>query len=471
MSVKLLPVIMAGGSGSRLWPLSRTLYPKQFLALTSDATMLQETIKRVESLPHLSPYLICNESHRFIVAEQLRQHNIKHGGIFLEPVGRNTAPAITLAALQAVKNLDDPVMLVLAADHVIKDEQAFLTAVENAIPLAESGKLVTFGIVPDRPETGYGYIKQGANVNDYSFKVDSFVEKPNLETAQEYLSSGKYYWNSGMFLFRASVFLKEIRKFHKEILEHCEKALLGQHTDLDFIRLDDTAFKNCPDESVDYAVMEKTQDAVLVPMNAAWSDVGSWSALWEINTKDKNDNAIRGDVVTSDTSNSYIYSQNKLVATVGIDNLVVVETKDAVLIAHKDKVQGVKDIVKQLKIDDRCEHLQHREVFRPWGSHDTISEGARFHVKKLTIKQGQRTATQIHHHRAEHWIVVSGTARVYKGEQSYLITENESIYIPIGEAHAIENPGVLPLEIIEVRTGTYLSEDDVIRIGDDGTGY
>ncbi|WP_324030343.1 mannose-1-phosphate guanylyltransferase/mannose-6-phosphate isomerase [Pantoea sp. JZ2] len=471
MSVNLLPVIMAGGSGSRLWPLSRTLYPKQFLALTSDSTMLQETIKRVEPLPHLPPYIICNESHRFIVAEQLRQQNVKHGGIFLEPVGRNTAPAITLAALQAVKDFGDPVLLVLAADHVIKDDKAFLASVENAIPLAEAGKLVTFGIVPTHPETGYGYIKQGSKLNDHSYKVDSFVEKPNLETAQEYLSSGEYYWNSGMFLFRASVFLNEIRKFHIDILERCEQALLGQHNDLDFIRLDDNAFKSCPDESVDYAVMEKTQDAALVPMNAAWSDVGSWSALWEINAKDGNENAIRGDVVTSDTYNSYIYSQNKLVATVGINNLVVVETKDAVLIAHKDKVQGVKDIVHQLKIDSRCEHLQHREIFRPWGSHDTISEGARFHVKKLTIKQGQRTATQIHHHRAEHWIVVSGTAKVHKGDQSYLITENESIYIPIGEAHAIENPGILPLEIIEVRTGTYLSEDDVIRIGDDGTGY
>lgn len=471
MSVNLLPIIMAGGAGSRLWPLSRSLYPKQFLALTSDSTMLQETITRLKKIPHRPPYLICNEEHRFIVAEQLRLQNLTHGGIFLEPVGRNTAPAITLAALQAVKKEGDPLLLVLAADHVIKDEAAFLAAVERAIPLAEQGKLVTFGIVPSYPETGYGYIKQGAAVNSSAFQVEAFVEKPNLETAQQYLVSGKYYWNSGMFLFRASKFLSEIKKFRNDIYSACEQALQGQHPDLDFIRLDDAAFKLCPEESVDYAVMEKTTEAVLVPMDAKWSDVGSWSALWDINAKDECENAVRGDVVTFDTHNSYIYSQSKLVATVGIDDLVIVETKDAVLVAHKDKVQGVKEIVNHLKDGGRCEYLQHREVFRPWGSHDAVTEGARFHVKKVMVKPGQRTATQIHHHRAEHWIVVSGTAKVRHGEDTYLVTENESTYIPIGVAHSIENPGIIPLEIIEVRTGTYLSEEDVVRVGDKGVGY
>lgn len=471
MAVNLLPIIMAGGSGSRLWPLSRSLYPKQFLALTSDSTMLQETVTRLNKLPHRPPFFICNEEHRFIVAEQLRLQNLSHGGIFLEPVGRNTAPAITLAALQAEKHEGDPILLVLAADHVIKDEPAFLKAVENAIPLAEEGKLVTFGIVPSYPETGYGYIRQGAPITDSAYHVQAFVEKPDLEKAKEYLSSGGYFWNSGMFLFKASKYLSEIKKFRGDIYDACEKALQGQHTDLDFIRLDDTAFTLCPEESVDYAVMERTKDAVLVPMDAKWSDVGSWSALWDINTKDECQNAIRGDVVTFDTHSSYIYSQNKLVATVGVDNLVVVETKDAVLVARKDKVQGVKEIVNLLKTDSRCEYLQHREVFRPWGSHDAVTEGARFHVKKVVVKPGQRTATQIHHHRAEHWIVVSGTAKVRNGDETYLVTENESTYIPIGVAHSIENPGKIPLEIIEVRTGTYLSEDDVLRVDNKGVGY
>jgi len=471
MANKLLPIIMAGGSGSRLWPLSRSLYPKQFLALTSESTMLQETITRLNKIPHRPPYLICNEEHRFIVAEQLRLLNLKHGGIFLEPVGRNTAPAITLAALQAERFEDDPLLLVLAADHVIKDEEAFIVAVEKAIPLAEEGKLVTFGIVPSYPETGYGYIKQGLEIAEGAFSVDSFVEKPDLNTAAEYLESGKYYWNSGMFLFKASKFLSEIKKFQCDIYNACQKALEGQHSDLDFIRLDDVAFASCPEESIDYAVMEKTTHAVLVPMDAKWSDVGSWSALWDVNAKDSCHNAIRGDVVTHDTSNSYIYSQNKLVATVGIDNLVILETKDAVLVAHKDKVQGVKEIVNQLKEHKRSEYLQHREVFRPWGSHDAVTEGARFHVKKVTVLPGQKTATQIHHHRAEHWVVVSGTAKVRNGTETYLVTENESTYIPIGVAHSIENPGKIPLEIIEVRTGIYLSDDDVFRVDEGGIGY
>jgi len=467
----LLPVIMAGGSGSRLWPLSRTLYPKQFLSLTNNTTMLQETVARLEGLSHQAPFFICNEEHRFIVAEQLRQQQLSHSGIVLEPVGRNTAPAIALAALHATEKGDDPLLLVLAADHVILDQSAFVDAVNAAVPQAKAGKLVTFGIVPHAPETGYGYIRQGQAVSDTAYTVDAFVEKPDAETAQQYLDSGEYYWNSGMFLFKASRYLQELETHRPDILTACQQAMTGAHGDLDFIRLDEAAFSACPDDSVDYAVMEKTQDAVVVPMDANWSDVGSWSALWEVNAKDTEGNATRGDVLMENTTNSYIYSQSKLVATVGVDNLVVVETKDAVLIARKDKVQDVKGIVNQLKQADRPEYLQHREVYRPWGSHDAIADGERFHVKRLTVKPGEKTATQMHYHRAEHWVVVSGTAKVRNGDKTFLVGENASTYIPIGVAHSIENPGKVPLELIEVRSGSYLDEDDVVRVEDYGVGY
>lgn len=466
----ILPVIMAGGSGSRLWPLSRTLYPKQFLSLISNLTMLQDTVMRLRDIEHQSPLFICNEAHRFIVAEQLRQKNIKHSGIILEPVGRNTAPAIALAALQAIQNGDDPILLVLAADHAIQNEDAFTAAVSSAIAHASKGKLVTFGIVPDRPETGYGYIRRGSPVES-AFTVSSFVEKPDAASAQNYLDTGEYYWNSGMFMFKASRYLKELECHSPEIYQACSKSIEGINKDLDFIRLDSNAFHICPDDSIDYAVMEKTSDAVVVPMDASWSDVGSWSALWDIAEKDKNGNAIRGDVLTEKTNSSYIYSQNKLVATVGIDNLIVVETKDAVLVASKDSVQDVKAIVEKLKRSDRCEYLQHREVFRPWGSHDQIAEGERYHVKRVVVKPGERTATQLHYHRAEHWVVVSGTAKVHKGDEVHLVSENESIYIPIGTSHAIENPGKVMLEIIEVRSGAYLGEDDVLRVGTISVGY
>jgi mannose-1-phosphate guanylyltransferase len=460
----ILPVIMAGGSGSRLWPLSRTHYPKQFLSLTSSHTMLQDTILRLNGIEHQAPFIICNEEHRFIVAEQLRAGSISHSGIVLEPVGRNTAPAVAIAALNAVKNGDDPLLLVLAADHVIKDQQAFQASVNKAVTQAELGKLVTFGIVPTTPETGYGYIKQGKPLDANSFEVERFVEKPDLATAQSYLASGHYYWNSGMFLFRASVFLAELNTYRPDILVACQNASSSSYPDLDFIRLNSDLFSLCPDESIDYAVMEPTDKAVVVPMDAKWSDVGSWSALWEVNDKDKQGNATRGDVLTDDTTNSYIYSQNKLVATVGVDNLIVIETKDAVLVADKNRVQDVKNIVNQLKAFDRKEHVEHREIYRPWGSHDAIAEGQRFHVKQIKVKPGERTAIQKHYHRAEHWVVVSGTARVIKGDEEFLLSENQSTYIPIGVPHAIENPGKLPLEIIEVRSGSYLAEDDVVRI-------
>ena len=465
-SQSLLPVIMAGGSGTRLWPLSRTLYPKQFLSLTGEHTMLQDTVARLQGLEHQSPVVICNEEHRFIVAEQLRQRRFDHSGIILEPVGRNTAPAIALAALHATAQGDDPLLLVLAADHVIQDQPSFIQAVQQAIPQATAGKLVTFGIVPQAPETGYGYIRQGRAVSEDAFQVAAFVEKPDLATAETYLASKEYYWNSGMFLFRASRYLAELELHRPDILAACQQAMQGVHHDLDFLRLNEEAFFACPDESVDYAVMEKTRDAVVVPMDAQWSDVGSWSALWEVNSKDEAGNAIRGDVLTTQTRNSYIYAQHKLVSTVGVDDLVIVETKDAVLVANKNNVQDVKSIVSQLKAANRSEHLQHREAYRPWGSHDAISDGDRYHVKKVTVKPGQRTSVQIHHHRAEHWIVVSGTAQVRTGEKTFLVTENESTYIPIGVPHSLANPGKIPLELIEVRTGAYLEEDDVIRIHD-----
>ncbi|PSU22932.1 mannose-1-phosphate guanylyltransferase/mannose-6-phosphate isomerase [Photobacterium kishitanii] len=467
----LLPVIMAGGSGSRLWPLSRTLYPKQFLSVISKATMLQETVKRLDGIEHKEPLFICNEEHRFIVAEQLRLGGLDNSGIILEPVGRNTAPAIALAALKALADGDDPLLLVLAADHVIQNTNAFLASIDHAIIEAEKGSLVTFGIVPLKPETGYGYIRRGAQISDHAYKVNAFVEKPDLITAQEYIATNEFYWNSGMFLFKASRYLAELGKYSPEILSVCQSAFNSNRIDLDFIRLDATLFSSCPDDSIDYAVMEKTQDAVVVPMDANWSDVGSWSALWEVNTKDVDGNAIRGDVLTQNTVNSYIYSQNKLVATVGVEDLIIVETKDAVLVAHKDKVQDVKGIVEQLKAANRDEYLQHREVYRPWGTHDEIAEGDRFHVKHVMVKPGERTATQMHYHRAEHWVVVKGTAKVINGDKTFLLSENESTYIPIGAPHSIENPGQIPLELIEVRSGAYLSENDVVRLEDYGVGY
>lgn len=467
----LLPVVMAGGSGTRLWPLSRTLFPKQFLSLTSDATMLQETLQRIGPLAHQPAFIICNQEHRFIVAEQLRKANLSHGGIALEPVGRNTAPAVAIAALYAIAKGEDPLLLVLAADHVIAQPDVFCVAVQAAIPLAEQGKMVTFGIVPTAAEIGYGYIQKGMDAGQGACMVEAFVEKPDLELAQKYLADGRYLWNSGMFLFKASVYLQELMQHCPQMVQACQQSLQLAQDDLDFIRLDPRAFAACPDDSIDYAVMEKTANAVVMPLDASWSDVGSWSALWEVSEKDAQGNVLQGDVLTEQTHNSFIYAQHRLTATVGIDDVVVVETKDAVLVAHKDRVQDIKGIVNQLKAANRPEQLQHREVFRPWGSHDAIADGQRYHVKQVMVKPGQKTAVQIHYHRAEHWIIVSGTARVTRGDETFLISENESTYIPVGVAHAIENPGKIPLEMIEVRTGIYLEEDDIVRIPSTGVGY
>lgn len=464
----ILPVIMAGGNGSRLWPLSRELYPKQFLTVSGELSMLQQTAARLTGMEHHAPLLICNEEHRFIAAEQIRLGGFSHSGIILEPVGRNTAPAIALAALQALKHSkkdEEPLLLVLAADHLIENTLEFQKSVNKALQFALDDKLVTFGVVPITPETGYGYIKAGEPIGD-AFRVEQFVEKPDLNTAQGYLASGDYYWNSGMFLFKASRYLEELKKYSPEILFACEKAMQSSVPDMDFIRVDKEAFQHCPDDSIDYAVMEKTTSSIVVPMDAGWSDVGSWSALWKVSEKDENNNVVKGDVIAVNSTKNYLHSENKLIAVVGIDNLVVVETKDAILVAHKEQVQDVKTIVNHLKAVGRTEHKIHREVYRPWGKYDSLDVGNRDQVKRITVKPGAKLSIQMHHHRAEHWIVVSGTAKVTNGDKIILLTENESTYIPIGQVHSLENPGVLPLELIEVQSGSYLGEDDIVRFED-----
>lgn len=464
----LFPVIMAGGSGSRLWPLSRELYPKQFLKLDGEFTMLQATVQRLAALSCAEPLVICNEDHRFLVAEQLRNLDKLAHNIILEPAGRNTAPAIALAAqtaLQTANEGEDPLLLVLAADHVIRDEMAFISSVQRAIPHAEAGKLVTFGIVPTHAETGYGYIRRGVGQNG-AYAVAQFVEKPDAPTAENYLQSGEYYWNSGMFLFRASRFLAELKEFRPDIYAACEQAVGTINPDLDFVRIDKAAFLACPSDSIDYAVMEKTADAVVVPMDAGWSDVGSWSSLWEISDKDASGNVFQGDVMQHNSQNNYVFAENGLVSLVGVQNLVVVQTKDAVLVVDQAQVQDVKRIVEGLKAAGRSEHQMHREVYRPWGKYDSVDQGARYQVKRIFIRPGEQLSLQMHHHRAEHWIVVQGTARVTCGEQTHLLTENQSFYIPLGMKHSLENPGKIPLEVIEVRTGSYLNDDDIERFQD-----
>ncbi|MGL1958213.1 MAG: mannose-1-phosphate guanylyltransferase/mannose-6-phosphate isomerase [Colwellia sp.] len=460
----IYPVIMCGGSGTRLWPFSRSQSPKQFLPLVNDTSMLQDTIARLPT-KHESVVFICNEDHRFFVAEQVKQVQCENATILLEPQGKNTAPAVALAALNALAENDDALLLVLAADHVIKEIDKFHQAIAIATIAAEQGKLVTFGIVPTHAETGYGYIKQGKQQGDVS-DVAQFVEKPNAETAQSYLASGDYLWNSGMFLFKASRYIAELEKFRPDILASCQDAMANVEKDLDFTRPDRDAFLKCAEESIDYAVMEKTADAVVVALDAGWSDVGSYSALWDVCEQDAQQNVIKGDVIAHDTTNSYIHAQNKLVTTLGVDNLVVIDTPDAVLIADKDKVQNVKTIVNELKARQRPETKLHREVYRPWGKYDSVDNGKRFQVKRITVNPGAKLSVQMHHHRAEHWIVVSGTAKVTLDDKTFLLSENESTYIPIGVVHALENPGKLPLEMIEVQSGSYLGEDDIVRFED-----
>jgi mannose-1-phosphate guanylyltransferase/mannose-6-phosphate isomerase len=466
MSVpNLVPVILSGGSGTRLWPLSRESHPKQFLPLVGDHSMLQQTCLRLRGLPGAdSPLVVANEEHRFLVAEQLRQVGAAPSALILEPVGRNTAPAIAVAALQAMAGGLDPVLLVLPSDHVIADEAGFRAAVLAALPAAQAGKLVTFGIVPTAPETGYGYIK--AAPGEGLRAVERFVEKPDAATAQGYLASGGYYWNSGMFAFRASRYLAELQANRPEMVAAARAALAGAKPDVDFLRLDKAAFSASPSDSIDYAVMEKTGDAAVLPIAVGWNDVGSWSALWSVVEQDGGGNAHRGDVLARDCRNTLAIGDKRLIALIGLEDTVVVDTDDAVLVAHKERVQDVKEIVSALKAAQRPQATWHRKVYRPWGSYDGIDSGDRFQVKRIIVKPGAALSLQKHHHRAEHWIVVKGTAQVTCDDKVFLLSENQSTYIPLGSKHRLENPGKQPLELIEVQTGGYLGEDDIVRIED-----
>lgn len=465
----LLPVIMAGGTGSRLWPMSRELYPKQFLRLYGQRSMLQETVLRLDDVDAREPVVICNQEHRFLVAEQLRQINKLSHNIILEPVGRNTAPAIALATLSAIENGDDPILLVLAADHIINNKLAFHQAIKSAFKFALQGRLVTFGIVPTGPETGYGYIHRGQEETldeQIAYQVSRFVEKPNKETAESYIASGEYYWNSGMFMFRAKKYLEELEKFRPDILDACKAAIQGCEESDEFIKVDRDLFIACPDESVDYAVMEKTTDAVVVGLDADWSDVGSCSALWEVSPKDDKGNVLTGDTFLHNANNCYINTDEKLIAAIGVDDLVIINTKDAVLVVNKDQVQDVKKVVEYLKANHRSEYKRHREIYRPWGRCDVVVQTERFNVNRITVKPGAAFSMQMHHHRTEHWVILSGTGEVTIKDQKFLLTENQSTFIPIGAQHRLENPGKIPLELLEIQSGSYLGDDDIIRIKD-----
>ncbi|WP_279387037.1 mannose-1-phosphate guanylyltransferase/mannose-6-phosphate isomerase [Parashewanella spongiae] len=460
----MVPVILAGGSGSRLWPLSRKLRPKQFLKLTNQRSMLQNTLLRVKSLSDVSaPIIICNEEHRFTVADQLDEMNMANCQIILEPAARDTAPAVAIASLYAQK---DSILLLLAADHEILDENKFNQAVMDAKKSVVDGNILTFGIVPTSAHTGYGYIKLQQESNTKTYKVEKFVEKPDSLTAQKYLDSGDYHWNSGMFMFKTNTMVNQLKLYQPSLLKSCENALLHSTVDLDFIRLHPSSFESSPSISIDYAIMEKSNLVRIVPLDAGWSDVGCWNSLWEISKKDQDNNVCLGDILAVNSTNSYIRANKKLVATLGIDNLVVIETDDAILVADKSKVQNIKKIVSTLNEKQRCEIQDHRQVFRPWGYYDSIDSGARFQVKRIVVKPGAKLSVQMHHHRAEHWIVVKGTAKVLCGNSTQLLSENESTYIPIGDIHSLENPGKINLELIEVQSGSYLGEDDIVRFED-----
>jgi len=465
--MQITPVILSGGSGTRLWPLSRKQYPKQYLPLVGNNTMLQETILRLSGLDNLAdPIIICNADHRFLVAEQCQQIGIKNPTILLEPVGRNTAPAIAAAALQSLKDSEDSTLLVLSADHVIQDVEAFHQAINIASNQAQEGKLATFGIVPTDANTGYGYIKSSKDNNDGAYKVEEFVEKPDLETAQSYLEQGNYLWNSGMFMFKAATLIDELTTHSPEIVTSVNDAVNNAEQDLDFIRLDEQAFESSPSDSIDYALMEKSDNVVVIPLDAQWNDIGSWSALHDIGTKDANGNVIKGDVITQDTTNTYINANHHMVATIGVDNLIIVDTPDATFIATQDKAQEVKSIVESLQAKGRDEGTMHRKVFRPWGWYDSIESGKHFQVKRLHVNPGAKLSLQMHHKRAEHWVVVSGTATAINGEEILTLKEGDSTYIPIGTTHGLENKANKQLEIIEVQSGAYLGEDDIVRFED-----
>jgi mannose-1-phosphate guanylyltransferase / mannose-6-phosphate isomerase len=464
----LYPVILSGGAGTRLWPLSREHFPKPLMPLVSERSLLQDTALRLDGVPGLGDALyVCNEEHRFLVAEQVSRLDRKPATIILEPEGRNTAPALTLAALYLVQQDPDALMIVMPADHVMTQPQAFIDAVQQGRTDAGKGALVTFGIVPGRAETGYGYIRRGNALQDSAaFQVGEFVEKPDLQTAEHYLESGDYYWNSGIFLMRADRWLEEVEHFAPLILQHCRNAVRLGAQDCDFFRVSKADFLSCPSDSIDYAVMEKTDRAVVLPLSAGWSDIGAWPALWDVCARDADGNVIRGDVLAEDTHNAFLVAQHRCVATVGLKDIIVIETADAVLVASKDKAQNVKAIVNRLKAAKRDEYKTHRQVYRPWGSYEGIDAGARFQVKRLSVKPGAQLSLQMHHHRAEHWVVVKGTARVTCGDQVFNLHENESTYIPMGERHRLENPGNIPLEVIEIQSGSYLGEDDIVRYED-----
>lgn len=463
----MIPVILSGGTGSRLWPLSRALHPKQFLCLNGDKSLFQSTITRLATAldGSFSPIIVSNHDHRFLIAEQCRNLGVTPAAILLEPQGRNTAPAIAAAALLSMANGDDELLLVLPADHVINDLDALQKAIRLGTPVAESGRIVTFGIVANKPETGFGYIR-AAQKSDTVQPVDSFVEKPDQATAQAYLDDGRYYWNSGMFLFKASTILAELRTYAPAVLAAVERALHGSQKDLDFVRLEPGAFASVPDISIDYAVMERSGNVTVVPLDAGWNDIGSWSAVWEIADKDAQGNAIKGDVLLESTEGSYVHAEHRLVSVLGLKDVVVVETADAVMVASKVCAQEVKHLVDRLKARSRPEATVHRKVYRPWGAYDSVDMGLRYQVKRITVAPGQKLSVQMHHHRAEHWIVVTGTARVQIGQEQVLLTENQSTYIPVGVVHALENPGKIPLEMIEVQSGGYLGEDDIVRFED-----
>ena len=462
----LIPVILSGGAGTRLWPLSREMFPKQLLALAGERTMLQETVARLAGVAGAAaPIIVCNEAHRFTVAEQIRELGAQASGILLEPVGRNTAPAVALAALHAMQQDPAAILIVAPADHVIRDARGFQQAAEVAAGLAKNGKLVTFGIVAHAPETGYGYIRRGEGQGP-AYPVAQFTEKPSLDMAQQFVASGDYYWNSGMFVFKASRYLDELARFAPDILEASRAAYQSAKTDLDFVRVDKAAFEKCRADSIDYAVMEKTHDAVVLPLDAGWSDVGSWASLFDALPADAEGNVLQGDVLVHDTHDCYVHSTSRLVTAVGMDDHIIVETKDAILVAPKERVQDVKELVAKMKKSGRSEPSLHREVFRPWGSYDSLDSGERFQVKRLSVKPGGVLSLQMHHHRAEHWIVVKGTARITCDEKTFLLSENQSTFIPIGATHRIENPGKVALHIVEVQSGPYLGEDDIVRIED-----
>ena len=462
----IVPVILSGGSGTRLWPLSRKLYPKQFISLINDTTLFQDTIIRLPDYVS-SPLVICNEEHRFIVAEQLRQIKSRNKGIILEPDGKNTAPAIAIAAMSLLNGKEDPILLVLSSDHLIEDNKKFQNSIKIANKIANEGKMVALGIKPKKPVIGYGYIEVDNSEKNNYYNIISFTEKPNLEIAQKYLNSGNYYWNSGIFMFKASLYLKELEKYEPEIYAICKKSCIKTPKDLDFIRLDNDEFCKCPDKSIDYAVMEKTNTGVVVPFDGSWSDIGSWESLWDSKSKDSNNNVSEGDVILNKVSNSYIHSSNRLVSVNDLSDLVIVDTQDALLVSSKKSSQDIKNIVQKLKNDNRSESDNHRKVFRTWGYYDLIDFGNGFQVKRIFVNPGAKLSLQKHNKRAEHWVIVKGVALITCGEKVFQLKENESTYIPKGEIHRLENHETKPLEIIEIQTGNYLGEDDIIRLEDD----